>query len=224
MTDNLKDFILENTDLINQNTKEAWEEIYDMLVNVESLRYITGEFTKVILDANINDPAEIMGYIPKMYFCGYHGNANYKIPESIKSIEEYAFLGYDYFRILEIPSNVKKIGRSAFCECCFLTTLTISDSVEIIEPYAFGDCYNLTRVTIGNNLKTIGEGAFYKCPNLKYITINSAFLTFIGENIFENCPKLKEIHYNGPMKPELLKLKGRRKTLKIICTDGEIEL
>ena len=217
MTPELKKFIQENRDLINQNSKESWEEIYKQIPEYSSLG---GEFTRAILDSGINDPAEIMGYIPDNYFCDCDKYREYSIPEYTISIGRRAFEDCDNFRTLKIPPHVVNISRSAFTGCTFLINLTIPDSVETIEPFAFSHCYNLTRVTIGDNLKTLGDCAFWNCPNLKYITINSTSLTSIGEDIFGRCPKLKEIHYNSSMNPELLKLKGNRKALKIICTDG----
>lgn len=101
MNDKLKKFINENLDLINQNTKESWEEIYYKL-NDSILR---GKFTEVILKAGINDPAKIMGKIPSLYLCKCN-------------ISEY-----------KIPNNITSIGNSAFAGCSNLTMVAISNSV-----------------------------------------------------------------------------------------------
>ena len=68
-----------NLDLINQNTKESWEQIYKKLF-YEKFR---SEFTKTILDAGINDPAGILGYIPSEYL-RESNITNYKIPDSVR--------------------------------------------------------------------------------------------------------------------------------------------
>lgn len=84
MSPELKQFIQENKNLINENTKESWEEIYDKFDNRPSLK---GEFTKIILDTGITDPASIMGYIPKLYL--YESNIqDYKIPNGIMIISD----------------------------------------------------------------------------------------------------------------------------------------
>ena len=45
----VQDFIEENIDLINQDTKESWEKIYD---DFNSL--YTGKFTEIMLESGID--------------------------------------------------------------------------------------------------------------------------------------------------------------------------
>ena len=58
MNNELKQFILENKDLINQNTKESWEEIYK--------KFPPKNFTSTLIYTGI-DPAEVLGYVPESY-------------------------------------------------------------------------------------------------------------------------------------------------------------
>lgn len=102
MTQELKQFIQENKNLINQNTKESWEKIYSK-ISWE----IVGEFTKTMLSAGI-DPAIIMGYIPMDYL--YNSKiTNYKIPDSVTSIGDYAFAHCSSLTSIEIPNSVTSI-------------------------------------------------------------------------------------------------------------------
>ena len=98
MNDEIKQFIEENINLINENTKESWKEIYKKVV--------PDGFTETLLDARLNDPAEILGYIPKDYFIG-------------TDIKNYT-----------IPNNVTSIGGSAFEDCSGLTNVVIPDSIK----------------------------------------------------------------------------------------------
>ena len=88
MTQELKSFILNNKNLINQNTKESWEKIYDRIP-----KNIRGEFTKILLDVSI-DPAEILGYIPT-YYLSKSEITNYEIPDNITSIGDFSFYNCD---------------------------------------------------------------------------------------------------------------------------------
>lgn len=98
-------FLKENKDLINENTKKSWEEIYKKLESKGSI----GEFTNTILKAEINDPAEILGYIPKYYL--YKSNIqDYKIPDNVKNIGDYAFYDCNNLVSVKIGDNVTTIG------------------------------------------------------------------------------------------------------------------
>ena len=49
-----------------------------------------------------------------------------------------------------IPDTVKTIGDYAFSECSSLTNVTIGDSVSYIGKHAFEFCTSLTSVTFEN--------------------------------------------------------------------------
>lgn len=199
----LKKIINENVDLINENTKESWEKIYEKLHFNDR-----GEFTKIILDAGINDPASIMGYIPTHYF---HNS----------SIQNY-----------NIPSNVTSIGDYAFENCVSLTSIMIGDSVTKIDDHAFFTCFNLVDVTIKSNVQSIGAFAFASCTHLTNMFISSS-VTSVGDYAFYCCENLREIQFDGT-KEQAIKcgignsnreiLREKSAIQKIICTDGEILL
>ena len=210
MTPELTKFIKENKNLMNQNTKESWEEIYDKIHN-EIPYEIRGEFTKIILDAGINDPAEIMGYIPEYYLCK-------------SEIADY-----------KIPNNVTSIHYQAFHACNILTNMVIPDSVTIIYNGAFSNCQNLTSLTIPGSVKRIWYRAFDGCINLTSLVIGDG-VTNIGEGAFKNCDSLKEIQFKGTKKKAIQSGIANKSYIsndrwekdspleKIICTDGVIEL
>lgn len=198
----LKIFINENLDLINENTKESWEEIYNKIPQM-----IIGEFTKTILDSKINDPASILGYIPKNY------------------------LYTSYIQEYEIPNIVTSIGSSAFCGCS-LTSVKIPDHVISIGEDAFDSCKALTNVIIGDSVTHIYGHAFNHCSSLTSVVIPNS-ITYIDGYTFYNCTKLKEIKFKGTKKEaiqcgigNISEKKWREGSAieKIICNDEEIIL
>lgn len=211
MTEQLKQFIQNNKDLINQNSKESWEEIYKSL----RTREFKGEFTECILASGIEDPAQILGYMPDRYL-------------RLSHIREYT-----------IPEGLDYISTSAFARCNDLTEITIPEGVETIYDYAFYRCTNLKRVVIPDSVTSIETKAFAECTSLTDVTIsaNCKFLTYVwtfngnrDTRAFSKCSNLTQITFKGTMRQALnigVKKKRWREGSpieKIICTDGVIEL
>ena len=135
------------------------------------------------------------------------------LPNSLKTIENWAFHNCHNLKTINIPQNVKKIEYGAFYNCHALDSITynainctsasndifyncsnlktiiIGDNVESIPANIFRDNDNLQKVTIGSNVKSIGDGAFYSCDNLKDINIPNS-VEFIGNQVFYYCNSL----------------------------------
>lgn len=98
----------------------------------------------------------------------YHGtNISVIIPNSVTSIDNYAFWGCSRLKNITIPDGVKSIGRCAFENCSSLVSITIPDSVKSIREWAFTYCTNLTSVIIPDSVESIGMRAFEHCSGLK---------------------------------------------------------
>jgi hypothetical protein len=99
------------------------------------------------------------------------------IPNSVTSIERYAFSGCRNLASVTIPDSVTSIGDGAFTDCESLTSVIIPNSVTSIDngwtydagrsyEGAFAGCYSLTSVTIPDSVTSIGSGAFSDCSGL----------------------------------------------------------
>ena len=88
------------------------------------------------------------------------------IPDSVKSIGNYAFRGCTSLTSVTIGNGVTSIGDDAFYNCSSLASITIPDSVTSIGNWAFSGCTSLTSVTIPDSVTSIGEYAFYNCYRL----------------------------------------------------------
>ncbi len=74
------------------------------------------------------------------------------LPNSIKTIGEWAFVDCASLTNINIPDSVTSIGYEAFYACTSLTSITIPDSVTSIGSSAFGDCTKLTSINYGGTM------------------------------------------------------------------------
>ena len=114
------------------------------------------------------------------------------IPNSVTSIEEYAFSQCKNLTSVTIPNSVTSIGNRAFAECTSLTNVIIPDGVVSIEDYAFSECKSLTSVTIPNSVTSIGWRAFAYCTNLTSAIIPNG-ITTLRYGLFEECKSLTSV-------------------------------
>ena len=125
--------------------------------------------------------------------------ADLVIPDSVTSIESYAFSDCTGLTSIIMPNSVIKIGEYAFSDCAGLMSVTISNRVTKIEDYTFSGCTGLMSITIPDGVTKIGVSAFGDCTALTSVTIPNS-VTFIAKRAFENCTRLTKIHFNGTIK------------------------
>ena len=114
------------------------------------------------------------------------------IPDSVTSIDDWAFFTCSGLTNITIPNSVTSIGHSAFRGCSELTSITIPDSVMSIGNQAFRDCTGLTSITIPDSVTSIGWQAFYGCTGLTSVTIGDS-VTNIKTKAFRGCTGLTSI-------------------------------
>ena len=105
------------------------------------------------------------------------------IPDSVKSIGDYAFCGCRDLENIEISKNLKEIPMG-FCQKTKLASVKIPDSVTVINPSAFCSCFALSNIETGENLREILCDAFSACnfknfhigPRVENIIFSVGFL------------------------------------------------
>lgn len=172
---------------------EVYSEGLAYTLNSDGVSYsVTGIGT--CTDTDVIIPSKYEGLpvtsIGVSAFSGY-GITSITLPDSIISIEKYAFYSCINLTSVNIPNGVTSIGEYAFYDCRKLTSIMIPDSVNLIENNTFG-ASGLTNVTIGNSVTSIGDYAFVFCYELTNITIGNS-VTSIGASAFSSCSNLTSI-------------------------------
>lgn len=126
---------------------------------------------------------------------GYKGKSNaVSIPDSFNGkpvtvIGNGAFKNADFLSVV-IPDSVKTISDFAFNGCKSLESIKLGVSVKEIKSYAFVNCISLKKIDLSTPALTmIGEGAFAYCERLTEVVFGDS-ITEIGSHAFTNCEAL----------------------------------
>ena len=98
---------------------------------------------------------------------------------------------------MTIPDSVTSIDGYAFRYCTSLTSVTLPDSVTSIGNRAFDGCKSLTSVTIPNSVMSIGGSAFSDCDNLTDVYYTGTEIAWNKIKISDDNDAVKNatIHY-----------------------------
>ena len=154
------------------------------------------------------------------------------IPDSVTSIDKYAFRGcsslnyneYDNAYYLGNETNPYVILVEA--KETSITSCSINTNTKVIYGFAFEGCIGLTSITIPDSVTSIGDSAFEDCSSLTSITIPDS-VTSIGNYAFNGCSSLTDITFNGTKEQWNAITKGDDWNFStgayiLHCTDGDI--
>ncbi len=117
--------------------------------------------------------------------------SEYKVPDSVTSLEAYSFFSCISLEKVSIPDSVTSIGDCAFYSCENLREISIPPTLKSLGESVFENCEKLTSIIIPDTVTSIEERAFY-CSNITSIYIPKSVIS-IGNSAFGNCPNLSEI-------------------------------
>ena len=125
-----------------------------------------------------------------------NGYTEVVVPEGVKIIGFGALANCDTLETLRLPESLETIERYAFSGCSALKEVTVPANVKKIDESAFADCRGLTRISLPDGLTEIGDDAFARCTSLAAVTI-PAGVTSLGRRAFEDCSALTDATVPG---------------------------
>ena len=73
---------------------------------------------------------------------------------------------------ITLPNTITTIDDYAFSDCSSLISINIPNGVTSIGSSAFSDCSSLMSISIPSSVTSIGEGTFHRCIDIKDIIVN----------------------------------------------------
>lgn len=115
------------------------------------------------------------------------------LPESLLKISHSAFSECINIEEIIIPESVETIDNYAFFNCKKLTTIELPEKLATISFAMFSGCSSLDNIIIPDNVKLIDTYAFINCSSIETITIPASVETFGEYSIFDGCTNLTSI-------------------------------
>lgn len=115
------------------------------------------------------------------------------IPDSVISIDDFAFWYNTCIESVIMGDSVMSIGDQAFYHCSSLKSITISENLTSIGYWTFMGCSALVNVTLPDSITSIGHESFSGCSSLASINIPNN-LQIIEAGLFHVCESLTSIY------------------------------
>ena len=123
-------------------------------------------------------------------------NTTYSIPNSVTTIQSYAFASCNNLAGITIPNCVASFGFGVFQDCTNLASVVVPNGVTNIPAYTFYYCSGLTSIVITDSVTSIGWQAFLGCSSLTNFII-PAGITNIEDMAFFSCSSLTSAYFQG---------------------------
>lgn len=112
------------------------------------------------------------------------------VPESVTSIDHYAFYDCKNLKKVTLPTSLKSIGYGSFANCASLGEIAIPSGVTEIGEGAFENCTSLTSVTIPESVTSI------IAPETYYTELYNEMVERSRLGAFDGCVNVK-VTYKG---------------------------
>lgn len=142
-------------------------------------------------------------------FCRNAALTKVDFPDTLQSIDSWAFEECTSLEVINLPKSVKSIADRAFADCTRLRDFTVNGASVSVDETAFSGCKGIsditvkstnqvkyfprkyiTTVTLIDGATTIGKSAFSSCSSLEEVAIPDT-VTAIKANAFKGCKLIK---------------------------------
>ncbi|MDE7343942.1 MAG: leucine-rich repeat domain-containing protein, partial [Muribaculaceae bacterium] len=121
--------------------------------------------------------------IPDYAFNGCRMLDEVILPESVESIDSYAFAGTD-IRDIEFASGVTSFGNRAFSDCRRMVTANLPEGVNQVQEYMFAECPRLVSASFPASVTSLGTMLFSGDNRLATISSASSTAPSAARNVF----------------------------------------
>lgn len=123
----------------------------------------------------------------------YKGNKEHVvIPAGITEIGKLAFSNNKTLRTVQLPDSLRTLDTWAFDGCRNLEHIVFPSQVESLGTWAFGNCEKLERVTLPSRLSELENWVFRDCKNLKDVILQPG-IQRLDLDAFQGCDNLQRI-------------------------------
>lgn len=178
-------------DLEDANIVEGGDSYYNITHKTKNNNIGRYMFTNLSGSFEVKLPKSI-STIEQEAFLDCKGLKSIVLNQKLKVIEWGAFEGCTQLASISIPEGVKKLETATFRKCQSLKSVQLPTTLEEIEILVFDECEKLNNINFPENLTTIGTRAFYHCLSLNELTLSNNIKT-IDEGAFEQCNNLSSI-------------------------------
>lgn len=184
----------DSVSIISDNAFEGCKKLYTLNIgksvkNFSAFTGCTGLKEVTISKDNpymkVEDNSVLSKDGSKLFYIFQTGKT-YKMPESIKTIEEGAFNGCTNLDTLIINDNITKIPKDFLYGNKSIKTVILGNSVKEIGEAAFKET-GIKSIILPESVDSIGKESFYDCQKLKCVYLNDK-LRYIGDEAFYGCP------------------------------------
>lgn len=121
------------------------------------------------------------------------------IPEGVTEIPDDCFYNDTLLAEVNFPDGLTAIGNEAFYHCAGPALLELPAGLTTIGTAAFIFCDSIRSLGIPGSVSTIGDWAFSRCSNLQFAQLGEGVDT-IGFCAFRECGNLRYINYPSTLK------------------------
>lgn len=141
------------------------------------------------------------------------------LPETITSLDRFAFMGMTNLKSINIPASCTSIGSGLFQGCTSLTDIKLDADITVIPSQLFYQCTSLKSFDIPESVTEIQNHAFAECPSLERVYIPASVDT-IGKYAFKNTTDVVIYGHKDTLAERFANLNG----LEFVDVDNMFQL
>lgn len=126
-----------------------------------------------------------------------NGAATYSLPDSVITINDWAFRENANLKIIDFNNKLQSIGYRSFWECSNLAFIHIPQSVNSIDTAAFAECTNIKYAYLPTTITALYNDTFSYCSQLSDIYYSGTEDEYNETTISNAVNSDVTIHYNS---------------------------